>query len=80
MQKKKKGFEFQESTSKLNRISKTTNIVFNVIFIILALVCIIPVVFIFMISISAEESIKLNVLFQKLFHWMPISSYLMRHR
>ena len=60
MQKKKKGFEFQESTSKLNRISKTTNIVFNVIFIILALVCIIPVVFIFMISISAEESIKLN--------------------
>lgn len=46
------------SESALNRISKPTNFCFNIIFIILALVCIIPVIFIFMISISSEQSIQ----------------------
>ncbi|NLO85544.1 MAG: carbohydrate ABC transporter permease [Clostridiales bacterium] len=42
----------------LNRIKRSTNISFNIIFIILALVCILPVVFVFMISISSEASIR----------------------
>jgi len=46
--------------SKLNRVSPKTNTIFSVIFIIFALVCIIPVVFIFIISISSEASIKMN--------------------
>ena len=46
-----------EGNSKLNRIKKSTNVLFNVIFILLALACIIPVVFVFMISISSEASL-----------------------
>ncbi|WFR55242.1 carbohydrate ABC transporter permease [Anaerocolumna sp. AGMB13025] len=49
--------DMEESTSKLNRISKTTNFTFNVIFIILSLICILPVVFVFMISITSENSL-----------------------
>lgn len=59
MAKNKKDLDLADS-SKLNRISGTTNAVFNIIFIILALVCIIPVIFIFMISISSEDSIAQN--------------------
>ena len=44
-------------SNKLNRISKTTNFTFNIIFIILALACILPVVFVFMISITSEASL-----------------------
>lgn len=42
---------------RFNRISMPTNLVFNLIFLILALVCIIPVLFVVSISFSAEESI-----------------------
>jgi putative aldouronate transport system permease protein len=42
---------------RLNRIHNGTNILFNFIFIILALACIIPVVFVFMISITSEASL-----------------------
>ncbi len=59
MAKNKKDLDLADS-SKLNRISGTTNACFNIMFIILALVCIIPVFFVFMISISAEESIAQN--------------------
>lgn len=45
-------------TNKLNRIKKQTDILFNIVFAILALICIIPVIFIFIISISSEESIR----------------------
>lgn len=44
----------------MNRISGGTNAIFNIIFILLALVCIIPVFFVFMISVSSEESIAQN--------------------
>lgn len=44
----------------LNRIKPQTNLLFNVIFWVLAAVCIIPVIFVFMISISSEESIRAN--------------------
>ncbi len=47
----------EEASSKLNRIKKSTDLLFNIIFIILALCCIIPVVFVFMISITSEASL-----------------------
>ena len=59
MAKKKKDLDLA-SSSHLNQIQGSTNAVFNVIFVILALTCIIPVIFIFMISISSEQSIKMN--------------------
>ena len=52
--------EENENESKLNRISKTSNIVFNLIFIIISLICILPVVFVFMISITSEQSLAAN--------------------
>ncbi|MFV0400549.1 MAG: carbohydrate ABC transporter permease [Oscillospiraceae bacterium] len=42
---------------RFNRIGVPTNIVFNLIFILMALVCVIPVLFVVSISFSAEESI-----------------------
>ncbi|NLL76226.1 MAG: carbohydrate ABC transporter permease [Clostridiales bacterium] len=48
------------TSSRLNMISGRTNVFFNIIFTIVALMCIIPVVFIFIISISSEQSIKMN--------------------
>ena len=47
-----------EEQSKLNRIKPGTNIAFNLILIILALICIVPVVFVFMISVSSEQSLN----------------------
>lgn len=41
----------------LNRIKWGTNLCFNILFLILALMCIIPVIFVFMISISSEQSL-----------------------
>jgi len=42
---------------RLNRIKGSTNLLFNTTFIILSLMCIIPFIFVFIISISAESSI-----------------------
>lgn len=42
---------------KLNQIKPGTNLVFNIIFWILALTCVVPVIFVFIISISSEESL-----------------------
>ena len=41
----------------LNQIRPGTNIVFNIVFIILSLMCIVPVIFVFIISISSETSL-----------------------
>lgn len=46
-----------EPESRLNRIKPGTNAVFNAILLIIALMCIIPVIFVFMISISSEKSL-----------------------
>lgn len=43
---------------KLNQVGKATNALFNVLFAILAAMAIIPVLFVFMISISSEQSIR----------------------
>lgn len=42
---------------ELNQIKKSTNVFFNIIFIILSALCIFPIVFVFSISISSETSI-----------------------
>lgn len=42
----------------MNRVKKGTNLSFNLLFILLAALCILPVIFVFMISISSEESIR----------------------
>lgn len=47
----------KEESNKLNRIKKGTNLFFNAILLIFSLICIIPVIFVFMISISAETSL-----------------------
>lgn len=46
------------TVSKLNEITRKTDISFNIIFIIFALISIIPVIFIFIISISSEDSLR----------------------
>lgn len=51
------GKKKEESTYKLNRISKPTNFIFNIIFIICAAVSIIPFIFVIMISVSSKDSI-----------------------
>lgn len=47
-------------SSTLNQIKGSTNIIFNIVFAVLTLACVIPVVFIFMISISSENSLLVN--------------------
>lgn len=53
----KKSNSINSDEMRLNRIHQGTNILFNIIFLILALACIIPVVFVFMISITSEASL-----------------------
>lgn len=48
----------ESAMNRLNRIKPGTNILFNVIFIILGLSCVVPILYIFMISISSEASIR----------------------
>ena len=52
--------EAAESASRLNRIKPQTNLLFNLLFMFCAMVCMIPVIFVFIISISSEQSIKMN--------------------
>lgn len=49
-----------EGIEKFNRVSAPTNAIFTAIFAILALTCIIPVIFVVIISFSSQESIALN--------------------
>lgn len=46
-----------KKTRALNQINPVTNAIFNVIFFILSAICIVPVIFVFMISISSEDSL-----------------------
>ncbi len=48
----------RQKERQLNQIKTSTNIIFNLIFIILSLLCIFPVVFVFSISISDETAIQ----------------------
>lgn len=48
----------KQNSADLNRIKPGTNALFNLLFIILAAACIIPVIFVVMISVSSEASIR----------------------
>ena len=49
-----------DKMSSLNQIKPSTNILFNIVFLFLGLMCIMPLVFVFIISITSEESLKAN--------------------
>lgn len=46
------------SPMALNQIKKSTNAVFNVIFLVLSIICVLPLAFVFSISIASEKSIQ----------------------
>mgnify|MGYP000997840671 CR=1 FL=1 len=48
------------SIHKLNKISKSTNFLFNLIFVISSAICILPFIFVIIISFTSEQLIKLN--------------------
>ena len=50
--------EVTDNLNRLNRIHPVTNVLFNALFLILALVCFLPIIFIFIISITKEEVIR----------------------
>ncbi len=55
MRKKNKDLE---SSAKINQIKPSTNLLFNIIFLILGLSCIFPLLFVFSISITSEEALR----------------------
>ena len=50
--------QLEDNMNRLNRIHPVTNFVFNAFFLILALCCFLPIIFIFMISITDNNVIK----------------------
>ena len=56
----KKSKEPAEEISKFNSISKGTNVGFNILFIILAALCIIPFIFVVIISFTSEQALQAN--------------------
>ncbi len=50
--------KYMSGLEKFDRIHPSTNIVFNIIFILISLVCVIPVIFVLSISFSSEKSIQ----------------------
>ncbi len=69
------------AVEKFNRISIPTNIIFSVLFIALALMCIIPLVFVAILSLSSNESIqKIGYSFVPLEWSIDAYSYLWRER
>ncbi|MDQ8739136.1 carbohydrate ABC transporter permease [Paenibacillus sp. LHD-38] len=59
---------YETGLEKFNRTSKVVNIFFNLIFIILALLCVIPVVVVLSISFSSEDSIR-----ETGYHLLPVA-------
>ena len=47
-----------DNAKRRNRITPATNVIFNVIFILLALACLLPIIFTFVISITDEKVIR----------------------
>ena len=50
--------QLEDNLNRLNRIHPVTNFLFNALFLILALCCFLPIIFIFMISITDNDVIK----------------------
>lgn len=49
---------YQTGLEKFNRIKNSTNVLYHILFIILSLVCVLPVILIVSISLSSEQSIQ----------------------
>lgn len=60
LSKEEKNGENQDRINKFNAISKPTNTILNIIFIILAALCIVPFLFVVIISFTNEQSLQLN--------------------
>ena len=62
---------------RFNRVSLPTNILFSLIFILLALLTVIPLIFVIIVSFSSAESVRKSV--TALYPWsgvfLPISTY-----
>ena len=50
--------QLEDNMNRLNRIHPVTNFLFNAMFLLLALACFLPIIFIFMISITDNDVIK----------------------
>ncbi|MBN1876707.1 MAG: carbohydrate ABC transporter permease [Anaerolineae bacterium] len=48
-----------DSTGRLNRVSRSANILFSVVFILLALAATLPLIFVIIISLSSDQSIQM---------------------
>ena len=59
-ERKKTKAESQEEINRFNRVSMPTNFILNVIFGLIAAMCIIPFLFVTIISLTSEEYIKAN--------------------
>ncbi|NIK77874.1 putative aldouronate transport system permease protein [Paenibacillus castaneae] len=59
---------YETGLEKFNRTSKTVNLFFNLIFIVLALICVIPVIVVLSISLSSENSIR-----ETGYHLLPVA-------
>lgn len=60
LRENKKSSELEERSLKFNSISKGTNFMFNLLFMILAALCIVPFIFVVIISFTSEQSLQLN--------------------
>jgi putative aldouronate transport system permease protein len=58
---------YESGLDRFNRPSKSVNVLFNIIFILLALVCVVPILVVLSISLSSEESIR-----QTGYHILPV--------
>ncbi len=56
--KQKINADMNDNMTRLNRINPVTNVLFNLLFVILALCCVVPILFIFVISITDEQVIR----------------------
>lgn len=54
----KKSNDINGALKKFNRISSTSNFIFNIFFILFSFMCVIPLIFVAIISISSEQSIQ----------------------
>lgn len=58
--KEKKIQDIEQQQCEYNKIKKPTNVVFNIIMILLSLMCVIPFIFVIIISLTDENSLIIN--------------------
>ncbi|MBQ1785454.1 MAG: carbohydrate ABC transporter permease, partial [Turicibacter sp.] len=49
-----------EEKNKFNSVSKPTNVILNILFASLAAMCIVPFIFVIIISLTSEQSLQMN--------------------